>query len=262
MRKLYSWNEKVYGVLFDGDAQALYYRKDAVHEEGEPGQVQGEIQLRPSRAAEDDQGISRRRGLLHRLGLERRRPERLGHFAARQSQRAGLLPLPDALGAVRGLAGQQVLLLQSRHDEAADQLGGPRQGARGLCEVPRQRSEGGDQLDARPGLEPVPRRAFGDGADLGRPADARAGPEDLEGQGQDGRGAAARHDGGLQPDHRPMEEVRPQPGRQHQRRHLALRDLAPVEEAGGDLRLPRLHGEQEERLVQLHDRAGPACSPA
>jgi multiple sugar transport system substrate-binding protein len=29
MRKLYSWNEKVYGILFDGDAQALYYRKDA-----------------------------------------------------------------------------------------------------------------------------------------------------------------------------------------------------------------------------------------
>jgi multiple sugar transport system substrate-binding protein len=28
MRKLYSWDEKVYGVLFDGDAQALYYRKD------------------------------------------------------------------------------------------------------------------------------------------------------------------------------------------------------------------------------------------
>jgi multiple sugar transport system substrate-binding protein len=28
MRKLYSWNGKVYGVLFDGDGQALYYRKD------------------------------------------------------------------------------------------------------------------------------------------------------------------------------------------------------------------------------------------
>ena len=29
MRKLYSWNSKIYGVLLDGDAQALYYRKDA-----------------------------------------------------------------------------------------------------------------------------------------------------------------------------------------------------------------------------------------
>jgi multiple sugar transport system substrate-binding protein len=29
MRKLYSWNGKIYGVLFDGDAQALYFRKDA-----------------------------------------------------------------------------------------------------------------------------------------------------------------------------------------------------------------------------------------
>ena len=58
MRKLYSWDGKVYGVLFDGDAQVLYYRKDAVREEGESGQVQGEIQLRPSSAAEDDQGIS------------------------------------------------------------------------------------------------------------------------------------------------------------------------------------------------------------
>lgn len=29
MRKLYSWDGKIYGVLFDGDAQALYYRKDA-----------------------------------------------------------------------------------------------------------------------------------------------------------------------------------------------------------------------------------------
>ena len=36
------------------------------------------------------------------------------------------------------------------------------QGAGGLCEVPRQRTEGGDRLDAWPGLEPVPRRPFGD----------------------------------------------------------------------------------------------------
>src|SRR5215472_7692575 len=28
MRKLYEWKGKLYGVLFDGDAQALYYRKD------------------------------------------------------------------------------------------------------------------------------------------------------------------------------------------------------------------------------------------
>jgi multiple sugar transport system substrate-binding protein len=28
MRKLYSWNSKVYGGLMDGDSQALYYRKD------------------------------------------------------------------------------------------------------------------------------------------------------------------------------------------------------------------------------------------
>ena len=28
MRKLYSWDGKVYGVLLDGDAQALYFRKD------------------------------------------------------------------------------------------------------------------------------------------------------------------------------------------------------------------------------------------
>ena len=29
MKNLYTWGGKVYGVLFDGDAQALYYRKDA-----------------------------------------------------------------------------------------------------------------------------------------------------------------------------------------------------------------------------------------
>src|SRR5215475_683887 len=29
MKKLYTWEGKFYGVLFDGDAQALYYRKDA-----------------------------------------------------------------------------------------------------------------------------------------------------------------------------------------------------------------------------------------
>jgi multiple sugar transport system substrate-binding protein len=29
MRKLYTWGGKLYGVLFDGDAQALYFRKDA-----------------------------------------------------------------------------------------------------------------------------------------------------------------------------------------------------------------------------------------
>ena len=28
MRKLYSWNGKIYGTLMDGDAQALYFRKD------------------------------------------------------------------------------------------------------------------------------------------------------------------------------------------------------------------------------------------
>ena len=87
-------------------------------------------------------------------------------------------------------------------------------------------------------------------------------PKTSKVQGKIGRRAHSRHDRGVQPDHRPVEEVRPQPGRQHQWRHLALRDLAPVEEAGGDLRLPRLHGQQEERLLQLHDTAGPACSPA
>jgi multiple sugar transport system substrate-binding protein len=30
MRNLYSWQGKVYGVLFDGDAQILYYRKDVL----------------------------------------------------------------------------------------------------------------------------------------------------------------------------------------------------------------------------------------
>ena len=34
----------------------------------------------------------------------------------------------------------------------------------------------------------------------------------------------------------------------------ALRDLASVEETGGDLRFSGVHGEQEERAVQLHDR--------
>ena len=171
-----------------------------LRQEGEPGQVQGEVRLRPAGAAEDHQGISRRRGFLHRMGLERRRPERLRHLAARQGQRAGILPLPDALGAFRRLAGQQVLFLQSGHDEAADQFGGPSPCARGLREVPRQRPERADRLDARARLEPVPRRTFGDRADLGRSADARAGSEDLEGPGQDGRGAPARNDRGLQSD--------------------------------------------------------------
>jgi ABC-type glycerol-3-phosphate transport system substrate-binding protein len=28
MKRLYTWQGKLYGVLFDADAQILYYRKD------------------------------------------------------------------------------------------------------------------------------------------------------------------------------------------------------------------------------------------
>ena len=248
--------------LFDGDAQALYYRKDVFGKKENQDKFKAKYNYdlpAPPKTTKEYHDVA---DFFTGWDWNGDGAERLGHFAARQGQRAGLLPLPDLVGAVHRLAGQQVLLLQSRHDEAADQFGGPRAGARGLREVPRQRSEGGDLLDAWPGLEPVPRRPLGDRTDLGRSADTRPGSEDLKSPGQDGRRAAARHDGGLQSDHRPVEEVRPQSGRQHQRRHLALRDLAPVEEAGGDLRFPRLHGEQEERLVQLPPPAGPACSPA
>lgn len=34
MKKLYEWGGKIYGVLFDGDAQALYYRKDIFADKG------------------------------------------------------------------------------------------------------------------------------------------------------------------------------------------------------------------------------------
>ena len=65
------------------------------------------------------------------------------------------------------------------------------------------------------GCNLLSRRTFGDRTDLGRPADAGAGSEELQSAGQNWRSATARHDRGLQSDQRPMEEIRPQPGWQH-----------------------------------------------
>ena len=54
MRKLYSWNEKVYGVLFDGDAQALYYRKDVFNKKENQDKFKAKYNYDLPDSAEDD----------------------------------------------------------------------------------------------------------------------------------------------------------------------------------------------------------------
>ena len=162
MRKLYSWNEKVYGILFDGDAQALYYRKDAFNKKENQDKFKAkynyDLPIPPKTTKEyhdvadfftgwdwngdgqNDWGISlhakvNEQGFFHFLTLSAPfvvSPDNKYYFFNPDTMK----PLINSEGHV--------------------------QGARGLCEVPRQRPEGRDQLDVEPGLEPVPLRAFGD----------------------------------------------------------------------------------------------------
>ena len=254
MRKLYSWNEKVYGVLFDGDAQALYYRKDIFGKK----EIQDKFKAKynydlpaPPKTTKEyhdvadfftgwdwngdgqnDWGISlhakvNEQGFFHFLTLSAPfvvSPDNKYYFFNPDTMK----PLINSEGHVRALEDYVKFLANGPKEEIAWTLG---QGWNLF-------------LDGHSATEPT----WGDLPTLAQD------PKTSKVQGKMGAAPAARHDGGVQSDHRPVEEVRPQPGRQHQRRLVALRDLASVEEAGGDVRLPRLHGEQEERLVQLHDR--------
>ena len=148
MRKLYSWNEKVYGILFDGDAQALYYRKDAFSKKENQDKFKAkynyDLPMPPKTTKEyhdvadfftgwdwngdgqNDWGISlhakvNEQGFFHFLTLSAPfvvSPDNKYYFFNPDTMK----PLINSEGHV--------------------------QGARGLCEVPRQRPEGRDRLDA------------------------------------------------------------------------------------------------------------------
>ena len=254
MRKLYSWDEKVYGVLFDGDAQALYYRKDIFGKK----EIQDKFKAKfnydlpaPPKTTKEyhdvadfftgwdwngdgqnDWGISlhakvNEQGFFHFLTLSAPfvvSPDNKYYFFNPDTMK----PLINSEGHVRALEDYVKFLANGPKEEIAWTLG---QGWNLF-------------LDGHSATEPT----WGDLPTLAQD------PKTSKVQGKIGAAPLPGHHRGVQSDHRPVEEVRPQSGRQHQRRLLALRDLAPVEEAGGDLRLPCLHGEQEERPVQLHDR--------
>ena len=86
MRKLYSWGGKIYGVLFDGDAQALYYRKDEFMKKENQDKFKAKYNYDLPAPPKTTQQYHDVGDFLHRMGLERRRAERLGHFAACQGQ--------------------------------------------------------------------------------------------------------------------------------------------------------------------------------
>ena len=222
MRKLYTWDEKIYGVLFDADAQALYYRKDVFAKKENQAKFKAkygyDLPIPPKTTKEyhdvadfftgwdwngdgqNDWGIPlhakvNEQGFFHFLTLV----GALCHLARNKYyffNPETMKPLINSEGHVRALE-DYVKFLPT--------------------------APGGDRLDARPGLESVPRRArpsmeptWGDLPTLAQD------PKNSKVQGKIGAAPMPGHDRGLQSDQRRMEEIRPQPGRQHQRRNMAL----------------------------------------
>ena len=162
MRKLYSWDEKVYGVLFDGDAQALYYRKDIFRKK----EIQDKFKAKynydlptPPKTTKEyhdvadfftgwdwngdgqnDWGISlhakvNEQGFFHFLTLSAPfvvSPDNKYYFFNPDTMK----PLINSEGHVRALEDYVKFLANGPKEEIS--------------------------LDAWPGLEPVPRRPFGD----------------------------------------------------------------------------------------------------
>ena len=262
MRKLYSWNGKVYGVLFDGDAQVLYYRKDAFankeFQDKFKAKYNYDLPAPPKTTkqyhdvadfftgwdwngdGQNDWGISlhakvNEQGFFHFLTLS-------APFVVSADNKYYFFN-PDTMKPLINSEGH----VKALEDYVKFLANGPKE------EISWTLSQGWNLfLSGHSATEPT----WGDLPTL------RAGPEDLEGQGQDGRGAAARHDRGLQPDHRPMEEIRPQPGRQHQRRHPGIASSRACRRSRRRPTTSSPSWRTRRTRCSIAPRASPACSPA
>ena len=102
LRSLYSWDGVGYGVLNDADGQVLYYRRDVLSDPANQAAFKAGAGLRPARTAADLAAGPRHRPLLRRQELgPSRQPAGQRDGPASQAGRAGLLPLPVAVGGVR-----------------------------------------------------------------------------------------------------------------------------------------------------------------
>ena len=233
MRRLYTWQDKLYGVLLDADAQILYYRKDVLgnanYQEKFKGELGYDLPNPPKTMQEmhdvasfftgwdwngdgkDNWGIS-----LHAKTNE----QGFFHF------------LTLAAPYVISPSNKSVLLLQSGGYEASDQVRGASSGLGRLCEVLARRPKGADQLDPGTGLEHV--RA---GHAVMEPTSAicplaqdRAARGARPGRSND----YSRNNGDLQSVDQSMGKKLAQCCREYQWRELALCDFAAVQAERGD----------------------------
>ena len=71
MKNLYTWQGKFYGVLFDSDAQILYYRKDVLSNPEFQEKFKAKLGYDLPNPPKDSEGDARCGNVLHGLGLER-----------------------------------------------------------------------------------------------------------------------------------------------------------------------------------------------
>ena len=71
MKNLYTWQGKLYGVLFDADAQILYYRKDVLSNPEFQEKFKAKLGYDLPNPPKDSEGDARCGNILHGLGLER-----------------------------------------------------------------------------------------------------------------------------------------------------------------------------------------------
>ena len=242
MKRLYTWQGKLYGVLFDADAQILYYRKDVLgnadYQEKFKGKLGYDLPNPPKTMKEmhdvasfftgwdwngdgkDDWGISlhakpNEQGFFHFLTLA-------APYVVSPNNKYfyfnpdDMKPLINSEGHLRALE-EYVKFLPN----------GP------------QRT---NWLDTGTGLERVFKRARRHGTDLGRSTHLSAGPRPLQRTRSRRRNHYSRDDGGIQPADEPMGKDLAQYGREYERRELALCDFTAIQTERSGVRFPRVHG--------------------
>ena len=112
MKRLYTWQGKLYGVLLDADAQILYYRKDVLgnqdYQENFKSKLGYDLPNPPKTMQEMHDRI-----LFYRMGLERRRKGRLGNLTSCEGKPTGVFHFSLFLP-LRHFTEKQILLLQPR----------------------------------------------------------------------------------------------------------------------------------------------------
>ncbi len=200
MKTLYSWQGKVYGVLFDADCQILYYRRDVFDKPENQQKFKDKVGYdfpNPPKTTKEmydvanfytgwdwngdgqnDWGIAlhakvNEQGFFHFLTLAAPyvcSPNNKYFWFNPETMK----PLINSEGHLRALED--------------------------YVKVSALRTKRSDQLDAGTRLEPVPGRTSGDGTDLGRSSDFRSGSQRIEGQGQGRCHHHSRYHRSLRPD--------------------------------------------------------------